>query len=266
MKFFILLGLGLAMSAASVRAQDTARIQVRYKFSHVRDTNNRANPYRENMVLLVGKYASVYKSRDRRMEEVASPQPDGTVRTDRRGFGSRVEYYQNLKEKKMDRVDWLPMTDFLISDVLPAISWKISTDTASFGGLRCQKATGHFRGRDYIVWFCPDLPLHAGPWKLNGLPGVIVEAYDSKNDVRFSCDGIEKIDPTVIQAPGNGVKITDKEFARLQETLRKDPDAFSRSMAAMQGGDVAGGRGPKMDIKFGPGPVMNNPIELPEKQ
>jgi len=266
MKFLILSATALVMSAVGATAQDTARMQVHYKFSHVRDTNNRANPYKENMVLLVGKYASVYKSRDRRMEEVSAPQPDGTVRTDRRGFGSRVEYYQYLKEKKMDRVDWLPATDFLISDVLPAISWRISADTASFGGLHCQKATGHFRGRDYTAWFCPDLPLHAGPWKLNGLPGVIVEAYDSKNDVRFSYDGIEKIDPTVIQAPGNGVKITDKEFVRLQETLRKDPDAFARLMSAAQDGNAAGGRGPKMDIKFGPGPVINNPIELPEKK
>jgi GLPGLI family protein len=67
----------------------------------------------------------------------------------------------------------------------PLIDWKISSDTATFGGLHCQKATGHFKGRDYTAWFCPDLPVHTGPWKLNGLPGVIVDAHDAKNEVVF---------------------------------------------------------------------------------
>ena len=88
------------------------------------------------------------------------------------------------------------MDDYLIQGSLPAIDWTISSDTATFGGLHCQKATSHFKGRDYIVWFCPDLPVHAGPWKLNGLPGVIVDAHDTKNEVVFTFDGVEKTVPS----------------------------------------------------------------------
>jgi GLPGLI family protein len=158
------------------------------------------------------------------------------------------------------------MYDFIISDALPGIDWQIMGDTATFGGLHCQKATTHFKGRDYTAWFCADLPLHIGPWKLNGLPGVIVEAYDAKNEVRFMFDGISKPDSATIQAPEKGIKTTDKEFTRLQETARTDPDAYAKLMSAQNGG--MGDNGPRMSfsLKRGGVPVVNNPIELPEKK
>jgi len=50
--------------------------------------------------------------------------------------------------------------------------------------------------------------------------------------------------------------------------MRKDPDAFTQSAMAGAGMGVQGGGGPQPVIKLriGPGPVINNPIELPEKK
>ena len=55
----------------SLKAQkpDTAQFMVHYKFSHVKDTNNRATPYTENMALFPGKNSSAYKSYDKQPEE-----------------------------------------------------------------------------------------------------------------------------------------------------------------------------------------------------
>jgi GLPGLI family protein len=269
MKWILLLATVFTISAPGAVAQqpDVAQILVHYKFSHVRDTTNRDRPYTENMVLLVGKRSGIYKSNEGRMQQQVSTNPDGTTRTDTREFGSAAEYYQFPNEKRLIRKDKILFADFIISDALPSIVWRISSDTATFGSLHCQKATTHFKGRDYTAWFCPDLPLHIGPWKLNGLPGVIVEAYDVKKEVRFTFDGISKIDPMAFQAPEKGVKTTEKEFAKLQETFRKDPQAFVNGMMAQGGGMGDNGRPPpKIDIKPDPGAVINNPIELPEKK
>jgi len=305
MKKLILFTLALAGSCIAAKAQkpDTARLLIHYQFTHIRDTTNRANPYTENMVLFAGKNASAYRSDDAiraeeqfkkaYLAEEASP-PVGQPRTRRRGGGSALQYYQYPNDKKLITKDRLQVVYYFIESAIPAIQWKISSDTATFGGLHCQKATCYFKGRDYIAWFCPDLPLRTGPWQLNGLPGLIVDARDVKNEVIFKFAGIEKVvltprervgapgaadkdlspelwglnaDPKVIEPQLNAIKATQKEFDRLKDMMFKDPDAFERAILAnvpnqpdmpkRDPGRVAG--------KINTPPVWNNPIELPEK-
>lgn len=291
---------------ASAQKPDTAQVMIHYKFTHLRDTTNRDHPYTENMALFVGKKSSVYKSYDKVLEEVEfkkqvqaalASSPDGHIQLHRNRKGSGAEYYEFPNENKLARKEPLVMDTYLIEDAMPAIDWKISSDTMTFGGLHCQKATTHFKGRNYTAWFCPDLPLHVGPWKLNGLPGVIVEAYDAKKDVQFTFDGVEKVvimpkpddqpavsrangpgpmtvrvgmddggDPNIIQLPKDAIKTTDKEFTKLDAAMRKDPNAFAQSQIAMRNANRPAGSDPmRINIKIAPQPAINNPIELPGK-
>jgi GLPGLI family protein len=261
MKWILISVAGFTMLSGRITAQqpDSAQIAVRYRFSYIRDTTHRDKPYTENMVLLVGKRSGVYKTNEPPPQQQVSINPDGTTRIDTREWGSKVEFYQFPNEKRLVRRDWIPMAHFIITDALPVIDWRITSDTATFHGLHCQKATTHFKGRDYTAWFCPDVPVHIGPWKLNGLPGIIVEAFDATNDVRFTFDGISTPEPTIILPPEKGVRTTDKEFSKLEEMSHKDPAAYTKLMA--QYNDNNGpSHGP------GRGPVINNPIELPEKK
>jgi len=259
MKKLILSGAALFLLAHGVAAQqpEAAQFVVHYKFIHVRDTNNRTHPFTLDMVLLAGKRASVYKT---------TPRPDnGTAPTGlpKPKFGA--EYYLFQAEKKMIRVEGL-FNAYLIAEAFPVIDWHISSDTAIKGGLQCQKATAHFKGRNYIAWFCPSLPLHAGPWKLNGLPGVIVEAWDTKKEVQFNFAGMAKATSAdLVKLPNDAIKTTETEMTRLKITAQKDPNAFSRALTIQNGG-VPGKSGPQIDMKPAPAPIINNPIELPEKK
>jgi GLPGLI family protein len=306
-KQLIISTLLIAIAISASAQTDTAQVLIHYKFTHVRDTTNRDHPYTENMALYVGKNSSAYKSYDNVLEQAEfkkqlqaaeASSPDGRVNINRRRKGSGAEYYVFPNEKKLARKEGLVIETYLMEDAMPAIDWKISNDTVTFGGLHCQKATAHFKGRDYTAWFCPDLPLHVGPWKLNGLPGVIVEAYDAKKDVQLMFDGVEKVvmtlkpdgqtagpgpggqglarvvtdggegsDPNIIQLPKDAIKTTDKEFTKLDAAMRKDPNAFVQSQVAARNANLPPGAGHiRMDIKVGPQAVINNPIELPEKK
>jgi GLPGLI family protein len=293
--------------SASAQKPDTAQVLVHYKFTHVRDSTNRDHPYTENTALYIGRTSSAYKSYDNVLEQAEfkkqvqvamANSPDGHINVHRNRKGSGAEYYEFPNEKKLARKEPMVLESYLIEDAMPAIDWKISSDTQTFGGLHCQKATAHFKGRAYTAWFCPDMPLHVGPWKLNGLPGVIVEAYDAKKDVQFMFDGVEKItlalitedkpagpksdgpgprlvtigggdegDPNIIQLPKNAIKTNDKEFTKLEAAMRKDPDAFVQSQMAMRNANRPAGSDPvRINIKMSPLLVVNNPIELPEKK
>lgn len=299
MKRILFSGTALILLALTAKAQkpDTAQVLVHYKFTHVRDTANRAHPYTENMVLFVGKTAGAYKSYDRIAANeqfkkayalAVASSPDGRIQVNRSGAGSGSQYYQYPNGQKLFTVENLIMNSYLIETPMPVIDWKISADTATFGGLHCQKATGHFKGRDYIVWFSPDLPVRTGPWKLNGLPGVILDARDTKNEVVFKFDGLEKAvfsevkslvdantpekdvppilrglddNPNIIAPPARVIKATQKEFDKLKTATQKNPDVLMQSAKIAGGaqGDVVIRRG----IPDGPPPNLN-PIELPE--
>ena len=258
MKRFILTSMALIFSALMACAQqtDVAQIIVHYKFIHLRDTNNRAHPFTEDMVLLAGKRSSVFMAPARQLTGNAPPGLPVPK------FG--LEYYLFQPEKKLIRIEGL-FNNYEVTETFPLIDWHISNDTSTKGGLHCQKATVHFKGRDYIAWFCPSLPLHCGPWKLNGLPGVILEAYDTKKEVQFIFAGLDKgTSADVIRLPG-AIKTTDSELTRLKDLSQKNPDAFSKALT-IQAGGVPGKNGPQIDMKPAPAPVINNPIELPEKK
>jgi GLPGLI family protein len=315
--FTLIFCLCVTALAAKAQKSEMAKAIVHYKFSHIRDTTAKDKPYTENMVLFLGETSSAYKSYDKKLQEAMMKKQLEQQMAEQKGNGgpmkfnvtggkptTRAEYYQFPVQNKFIRKETL-ITPYLIEEPMPVISWKIGADTASFGTLHCQKATGHFKGRDYTAWFCPDLPFHTGPWKLGGLPGLIVEAYDTNKEVEFKFDGIEQVVPsdkpaTVATAPSlqgtavvrfggmedsnenlnfiaiptNAVKTTDKEFTKLQAAMRKDPQAF---MAAMGGGSNvmrapeggAGVGGPQrtvVNVSGGPAAVINNPLELPEKK
>jgi GLPGLI family protein len=288
MKFLLTIIISIACFSAFAQKPDVAIGKAVYDFSHIRDTLNRDKPYTERLILLIGRNASVYKSLDKQLAQdqlVAdvmnqvknASNPNSLTLTLQGGPPTQgEEYYQYVKDKKLYTEETL-VNYYLVEEPLPVIKWSIKKDTMSFGALHCQMATAHFKGRDYTAWFCPDLPFQCGPWKLNGLPGLILEASDSKKEVVFKFSGFENItnnNPT-IAPPADDIKTNPKNIANLKEARRKDPSGF---MKASHGSGQAkrGGNGLDMvdpskiasvNVQSYTGPigkVINNPIELPE--
>ena len=69
---------------------------------------------------------------------------------------------------------------FTYDDKWISFNWEIKNQFKKIGQFNAQKAIGRFRGRTYIAWFTEEIPLPYGPWKLFGLPGLIIEAEDDE--------------------------------------------------------------------------------------
>ena len=80
---------------------------------------------------------------------------------------------------------------YLVAEELPQLEWNITKETRKILGYKATKATTFFRGRDYEAWFAVQIPFRMGPWKLQGLPGLILEVYDTDMKVLFTIDKIE---------------------------------------------------------------------------
>ena len=78
-----------------------------------------------------------------------------------------------------------------IKEATPKMDWKIEKETKKIGSFVCKKATTKFRGRNYTAWFTSDIALPFGPWKLNGLPGLILEAYDTDKHIYWYFKSLE---------------------------------------------------------------------------
>ena len=99
-----------------------------------------------------------------------------TVVTNEQGF----LFHNNLESKTFHSRD----NGFrYVKEPTPKIDWKISSETKKIGTKEVYKATASFRGRHFTAWFSPDIPLPYGPWKLQGLPGLILEAYDTHKEI-----------------------------------------------------------------------------------
>lgn len=66
----------------------------------------------------------------------------------------------------------------LVKEAEPTQKWTLLNESKDISGFSVHKATTQYRGRKYTAWYTPEIPLPYGPWKFNGLPGLILEVYD----------------------------------------------------------------------------------------
>lgn len=102
-------------------------------------------------------------------------------------YSTTYGYYKDLRSRNLFIWYYPKNGDKIrIKDTLQTIEWKLNEQkTKKFGQYLCYQAIGHFRGKNYIAWYCPEIPYSHGPWKLWGLPGLILEAYDESGEVNF---------------------------------------------------------------------------------
>lgn len=264
----------MVLAVASATAQSgqqndkKALIKVVYEFIHVDDSTQRDRPRQEDTFLYINSTSSMYRR---------SNEEEGEYYRYLQGGGSKETYninsilaktsslYHSVPEQKTISTERIIEQMFQINEPLHAIMWDIREEQKQIGDYLAQLATGSFRGRDYSVWFVPDIPMPFGPWKLQGLPGLILEARDSREDVIFVFKSLERIDGQVvnIESPKGIKQVSGAEYARTYKAFMDNPTAFIRATSAPGTNVVVGsGRSTRAGSNTLREKVYNNPLEL----
>ena len=118
--------------------------------------------------------------------------------------------------------------DYLMTEQQELPQWTIRKEKKTVAGYDCQQATATFKSRTWIAWFTPDIPVSDGPWKLWGLPGLILEAQDEENQYRFSCIEINNVSGNApIAIPKQKyIKCAKEEFLKELSLWKEDMNAY----------------------------------------
>ena len=113
---------------------------------------------------------------------------------------------------------------YTYEDSTAQFDWTLLPDTVTVCGYVCRKAEATFRGIRWTAWYAPEIPLGIGPWKFNGLPGLVLWAYDDKgtHDVKLTA---------VRRSAGTRITFqTEKRFRAKRERVNSQMRRFKTGM------------------------------------
>ena len=155
------------------------------------------------------------------------------------------------------------MENFQCTEDIDNPDWQIVPDSiADIIGYHSQLATTHFKGRTWYAWYAEDIPMQEGPWKLCGLPGLILKVYDENKEYVFSAIGMSTL-TTATPITISKVKREEISQKKLRETKEKFTPAMVLEGLDLKAAKVYDEKGNPVDFKK----IMNkksvfNPLEL----
>ena len=226
---------GMHNTVVRRKAIDTANLRIKYAWGATDITQD--STYLDCGQLLIGQRMTKYSSwfvevadservQWAKMNPHAQSVPNGTwwMRGKKPGIWSEYQY-SNIFIHGDTLNEWavMPMGQEWpqrYEEKWRGQEWTLQEDTASFLGHQCQKAICHWRGRDYIAWFAPDIPISRGPWKFGGLPGLIMKVHDVDSLYVFEAVAIEKGNFPIWQYPKEEfMKSTRQKTWKLQQAF-----------------------------------------------
>lgn len=92
-----------------------------------------------------------------------------------------VRKYKSNLNKNYRYID----QDYYVFESIDMKDWDLCNEYIYLDGYKLQKASTLFGGRIWEAWFCKDIQIEEGPYKFNGLPGLVFWVYDQKKNYEF---------------------------------------------------------------------------------
>lgn len=213
-----------------------------YDYSYSVDTLDRIEDRREEDQMLlqiapngVSKFSSFKNiTVDSLLMSLSSEQIVDAAMDGKLSNGDFMTIFKNYPQGKLTHAEKVCEDWFKYEEELPELDWELSDSTIIVLGYECRKATCSFRGREWTAWYSEDIPVMNGPWKLGGLPGLIMKAYDRNNEYAFECVGINSHADrpiTIYKVPFNNT--SRAKFYDARHRYEVNPYAYAETVSGI---------------------------------
>lgn len=246
MKKFCLLLIGL-LPVLFYGQENKVNIICRYDMSYTNDTTRQGYNKTDIIILKIGNGISECYSEYTHTADSILALPNGAqvmgelisrgIASGSRNFPAQrsgFRIYKYPATGKMTVHDRVQKEHYVYEDSLDTQKWELLDSCKTVLGYECQYAKCSFRGREYYAWFTPEVSVGEGPWKFYGLPGLIMEVGDSRDQYRFSITSIYPDEKgELIKVPKKTlegtkyIKTERRDFLKLTEKYLKDIGGYT---------------------------------------
>ncbi|QBO58659.1 GLPGLI family protein [Chryseobacterium salivictor] len=138
------------------------------------------------------------------------------------------------------------------------MKWEIFTETKKSADYQLQKAEVDFGGRHWVAWFCNEIPINEGPYKFQGLPGLIFEIEDTGNNYSYKLINSKKLEKELDTTEflethyGNKpIKITNQKLNEVKLNYYNNPYSWAMTSTGT------------WSVNFGDGKIYNKKEDIP---
>ena len=171
------------------------------------------------------------------------------------------KFRENIVIDKQNNTEIIQRTAGLVQryqydEPCPMLKWELTEGDTIIAGYNCKKALTSLWGRDYIAWYAPEVDLPYGPYKFNGLPGLVFMVVDTRDNHKFTLSGLEKVtqyNPIYLWADKDIIKTSRNKVRKIYKNYCADPVG-----ALTSNGDII----VPDDVKATVNSKPYNPIEL----
>ena len=220
---------------------DQVKYRVTYRMSVTTDTTRTPQIWRKHMMLLdIGDHLSKfydYNTWQADSARQANPNDEAYLEY-LEGRKSSIrhcnwELYKNYPgEGLFTTKELLGLNHFYVEEKADVPEWSLQSDSIrEIMGYTCHLASAFYKGRLWSAWYAEDIPIDDGPWKLRGLPGLILRAEDSQRHYVIYALGLKQVDgsETIRYKSGDfnaGEKVSMKQLAELRKRYYADMAGF----------------------------------------
>lgn len=209
MKTFYLLFLLIILQQQVIAQKafsDELKYKATYEITYQPDSTDVGSVRSEEMVLYMGDHISRFSSSGTAVGDSLMANRDRSnksmgefARLRAQIPDTKFDYYiyKGIPGGKLSYTRKFVKDNYQYIDDLDMFNWEMHPETKQVAGYNAQKATTNYSGRNYTAWFTSEIPVSDGPYKFNGLPGLIIEVKDQQGHYSFVLTEFQVLDEPV---------------------------------------------------------------------